>query len=120
MLYTKHIVDTVPMTSWGRSFYNNFLSMFPWAIIAIAKESDIVSEFCILFNFLSLFFFSYHRSKDMTKSDTEGKFTGIVLTVVSMSCLVGIGISVSVMSTTLFISIILHLFFFSSSFFVLI
>eukprot|EP00026_Physarum_polycephalum_P012308 Phypoly_transcript_12602.p1 GENE.Phypoly_transcript_12602~~Phypoly_transcript_12602.p1 ORF type:complete len:309 (-),score=26.63 Phypoly_transcript_12602:100-1026(-) len=71
MLYTKHICDTVPMTSWGRSFYNNFLSMFPWAVMAIAKEADFVLAFY-----------------------EEGSFTGIVFTVVVLSCLVGIGISI--------------------------
>jgi len=35
MLYTKHIVDTVPMTSWGRSFYNNFLALFPVLVMAV-------------------------------------------------------------------------------------
>jgi len=71
MIYTKHIVDTVPMTSWGRSFYNNFLSMFPWAVIAIAQEYNVVTNFY-----------------------AEGLFTGVVLVVVAMSCFVGIGISI--------------------------
>jgi len=71
MLYTKHICDTVPMTSWGRSFYNNFLSMFPWIFFALLKESTQVSTFY-----------------------EEGNVTGIVYTVVFMSCVLGIGISI--------------------------
>lgn len=72
MLYTKHIVDTVPMTSWGRSFYNNFLSMFPWAALAYVQETTKVLDFY-----------------------DAASFTTTVLVVILMSCFVGIGISIS-------------------------
>jgi len=71
MLYTKHIVDTVPMTSWGRSFYNNFLSMFPFAILALVQEKE----------------------KVMGYFATE-QFTTIVFIVILLSCVIGIGISI--------------------------
>jgi len=71
MLYTKRIVDTVPMTSWGRSFYNNFISMFPLLIWGLYREQTKVQEFI-----------------------AEGHFTTPVFIVVFMSCVVGIGISI--------------------------
>jgi len=33
VLYIKHIVNNVPMTSWGRSFYNNFLALPPTLLL---------------------------------------------------------------------------------------
>lgn len=71
MLYTKHIVDTVPMTSWGRSFYNNFLSMFPFLIVAVIQEKEKVVEY----------FYT-------------GQFTTLTFVVVLLSCMIGIGISI--------------------------
>jgi len=71
MLYTKRIVDTVPMTSWGRSFYNNFISMFPLGLWALYNEKVRVEEFI-----------------------AAGNFTSGVFTVVLCSCIVGIGISI--------------------------
>lgn len=32
-VYVKHTIETVKMTSWGRVFYTNFLSLFPLAIV---------------------------------------------------------------------------------------
>jgi len=72
MLYTKHIVDSVKMTSWGRSYYNNVLSMFPFALLALVKEKEKISEL--------------YQADMVTVS---------VMIVVLLSCLVGIGISIS-------------------------
>jgi len=70
MLYTKHIVDTVPMSSWGRSFYNNFLSLFPVFIMVFALGEH--------------------------KFDTQQEFTQpITAILVTISCIMGLGISIS-------------------------
>jgi len=73
MLYVKHIIDTVPMSNWGRSYYNNLLSMGPLFVIAIlngefAKLSDLYEE--------------------------NGMPFGTQV-VVLLSCVIGIGISIS-------------------------
>jgi solute carrier family 35 protein len=44
-LFIEHIVDTVPMTSWGRSFYNNYLSLIPvFFMILISREHIKIQE----------------------------------------------------------------------------
>jgi len=74
MLYTKHIVDTVPMSSWGRSFYNNFISIFPVAIMAVAlKEPTELQEY-------------------IETSSCDQPITTIM---VVLSCIMGLGISIS-------------------------
>jgi len=73
MLYTKHVVDTVPMTSWGRSYYNNFLSIFPVLIMIFA--SGEVEKGQLLFD--------------------EGFAQPITTIMVVLSCLMGLGISIS-------------------------
>jgi GDP-mannose transporter len=73
MLYTKHIVDTVPMTSWGRSFYNNYLSLVPvFLMILITNEHNKVQQL--------------HEA---------GEITTAAVTMVMLSCIVGLGISIS-------------------------
>jgi len=73
MLYTKHIVDTVPMTSWGRSFYNNYLSLVPvFLMILITNEHNKVQQL--------------HEA---------GEITTAAVTMVMLSCVVGLGISIS-------------------------
>lgn len=48
MLYVKHIIDTVPMSNWGRSYYNNLLSMGPLFVIALLNgEIGKLGELCI-------------------------------------------------------------------------
>jgi len=73
MLYVKHILETVQMTNWGRSFYNNFLSMFPLFFIALLN-----GEFSRMFELYD-----------------EGSISGSIILVVFLSCFVGIGISIS-------------------------
>jgi len=73
MLYVKHVIATVPMSNWGRSYYNNFLSMFPLFIIAVAN-----GEISKASNLLD-----------------EGEISTGALFVVFLSCIVGIGISIS-------------------------
>jgi len=74
MLYTKHIVDTVPMTSWGRSFYNNFLSIFPVAImIGITQE---------------------HIKGPLIYENGEWE-QPVTMIMVVLSCIMGLGISIS-------------------------
>jgi len=73
MLYVKHVIDTVPMSNWGRSYYNNLLSMLPLlAIASMGKDFTTISEL-----------------------NETGDITTSVLLVVLMSCIVGIGISIS-------------------------
>jgi GDP-mannose transporter len=73
MLYTKHILDTVPMTSWGRSFYNNFLGTVPC--------------FCLL-----LFFGENTKVKDILETQVISFGT---VAIVAFSCAVGLGISIA-------------------------
>eukprot|EP00976_Prorocentrum_cordatum_P019791 401287-Prorocentrum_minimum.AAC.1 len=35
MVYIKYIVDTVPMTSWGRVYYQNLLALPPLLILGL-------------------------------------------------------------------------------------
>jgi len=74
MLYTKHIVDTVPMSSWGRSFYNNFLSLFPvfFMVAALGEYNGLMLS--------------------VENSDFEQPITTIM---VILSCIMGLGISIS-------------------------
>lgn len=74
MLYTKHIVDTVPMSSWGRSFYNNFLSLFPVGLMVIAFGE----------------FGKYQSASEA--GELQQPWTGIW---VGVSCIMGLGISIS-------------------------
>ncbi len=71
MLYTKHIVDTVKMTSWGRSFYNNFLALVPVFIMVLLN-----GELTQISNAL----------------ETGILFPGFF---VALSCIMGLGISIS-------------------------
>jgi len=72
MLYVKYIVDSVQMTPWGRSFYNNLLSLPPvLLIIFLTSEQYKVAE---IFN--------------------EGITVGTWL-IVGISCIMGLGISIS-------------------------
>eukprot|EP01114_Cavostelium_apophysatum_P021846 TRINITY_DN772_c0_g1_i1.p1 TRINITY_DN772_c0_g1~~TRINITY_DN772_c0_g1_i1.p1 ORF type:complete len:328 (-),score=84.94 TRINITY_DN772_c0_g1_i1:87-1070(-) len=73
MLYTKHIVDTVPMSSWGRSFYNNFLSLFPVAVMVFISGEHVTGPL-------------KYENGDM---DTR------TLVMVVLSCIMGLGISIS-------------------------
>jgi len=42
VLYIKHIVNQVPMSSWGRSFYNNTLAIIPLLfVLVIGGEGNI-------------------------------------------------------------------------------
>jgi len=42
-LYTKHITNSVPMSSWGRSFYNNTLAMIPMLIFMfLTGETEVI------------------------------------------------------------------------------
>jgi len=71
MLYTKHIVDTVPMSSWGRSYYNNILATVPVLLIALASgEPD--------------------KYASVTIEDPFSTY-GLVI----LSCLMGLGISIA-------------------------
>jgi len=73
MLYVKHIIDTVPMTSWGRSFYNNLLAALPLFVFAVANgEMAKLSEFY-----------------------ADGDLTVSVAVKIFLSCVIGIGISIS-------------------------
>lgn len=73
MLYVKHIVDSVQMSSWGRSFYNNFLSLPPVLIIIFltGEQSRVASLY------------------------DEGLISFGVISVVALSCVMGLGISIS-------------------------
>jgi len=73
MLYVKHVIDTVPMSNWGRSYYNNLLSMLPLLAIAIMGNESII----------------------LSKMYEGSELTPSVIIVVLMSCFVGIGISIS-------------------------
>jgi len=73
MLYVKHVIDTIPMSNWGRSYYNNLLSMAPLFFFALANSE--LSKFGDLYE--------------------EGAFSARVLLIVFFSCVVGIGISIS-------------------------
>eukprot|EP01119_Soliformovum_irregulare_P012909 TRINITY_DN3388_c0_g1_i4.p1 TRINITY_DN3388_c0_g1~~TRINITY_DN3388_c0_g1_i4.p1 ORF type:complete len:322 (-),score=85.01 TRINITY_DN3388_c0_g1_i4:176-1141(-) len=74
MLYTKHIVDTVPMSSWGRSFYNNILATVPVLLIALVSGED-------------------QKFAAMRENGIDDEFTTYLL--VGLSCLMGLGISIS-------------------------
>jgi len=73
MLYTKHIVDTVPMSSWGRSFYNNYLSLVPvFLMILMSNEHNKVQQLY-----------------------ESGEIGNGAFVLVFLSCIVGLGISIS-------------------------
>lgn len=45
MIYIKHLCETVDMTHWGRVFYNNFMAIFPLALVGIGLgESSFVAN----------------------------------------------------------------------------
>lgn len=45
MVYIKHLCETVKMAHWGRVLYNNFLALFPLAIIGIGLgETNLVAN----------------------------------------------------------------------------
>jgi len=73
MLYTKHIVDTVPMSSWGRSFYNNYLALLPVFIMVLFSNEHV-------------------KLQELYES---GEIGSVAFTLVSLSCIVGLGISIS-------------------------
>jgi len=73
MLYVKHVIDTVPMSNWGRSYYNNLLSLVPLCCFALANNE--LNKFGDLYE--------------------DGAFSFGVLVIVFLSCVVGIGISIS-------------------------
>lgn len=39
-VYIKYICDTIPMTSWGRVWYTNFISMFPLIFVGLGFGED--------------------------------------------------------------------------------
>mmetsp|Transcript_47761 Transcript_47761/g.91320 ORF Transcript_47761/g.91320 Transcript_47761/m.91320 type:complete len:328 (-) Transcript_47761:646-1629(-) len=45
-VYIKYVCDTVPMTSWGRVYYTNLLSLAPVTILGLAfQEHRLISDF---------------------------------------------------------------------------
>ena len=74
MLYTKHIVDTVPMSSWGRSFYNNIISVPPVLAMALMTREDVKYGLIV------------------AENGFEQPTTFIM---VVLSCVMGLGISIS-------------------------
>mmetsp|Transcript_12332 Transcript_12332/g.29515 ORF Transcript_12332/g.29515 Transcript_12332/m.29515 type:complete len:342 (-) Transcript_12332:23-1048(-) len=71
-LYIKHIVSTVQMTSWGRSFYNNVLAMGPLLLPWYLSDSETVATL-----------------------QTKGSFGAGALWAVVLSCVLGLCISVT-------------------------
>jgi len=73
-IYIKHIVDTVPMTSWGRSFYNNLIAIVPVSIMAIVYSEPLKYQLHV------------------ENNDFQQPITMIM---VILSCIMGLGISIS-------------------------
>lgn len=45
-VYIKHVCDTVPMTSWGRVFYTNLLSVIPVTLLGLGfGEHKLIMDF---------------------------------------------------------------------------
>jgi solute carrier family 35 protein len=71
VLYIKYITNSVQMTSWGRSFYNNTLALPVILVVSIATgEFFKVNEFF-----------------------AEGYFTNFTYFMIFLSCVMGLGIS---------------------------
>lgn len=68
-LYIKYVCDTVPMTSWGRVYYTNFLASLPVTFLGLLFREDVVIM--------------------------EFEWTWESVTALMVSCLVGIGMSYS-------------------------
>jgi len=69
MLYVRHVVESVPMTTWGRVYYNNLLSLPPALLLFILFRED----------------------KALSASTTAWSMG--TLGVLLISCVVGVGIS---------------------------
>ena len=81
MLYTKHIVNTVKMTNWGRSYYNNVLALGPVAIMVLISGEPQ--------KFLDL----YYSGTPLPYF--PGSFEFLSKVFVPLSCLMGLGISIA-------------------------
>jgi solute carrier family 35 protein len=45
-VYIKHVCDTVPMTSWGRVYYTNLLSVIPVTLLGLGfGEHKVIMDF---------------------------------------------------------------------------
>ena len=45
-VYIKHVCDTVPMTSWGRVYYTNLLSVIPVTLLGLGfGEHRLIMDF---------------------------------------------------------------------------
>jgi solute carrier family 35 protein len=45
-VYIKHVCDTVPMTSWGRVYYTNLLSVIPITLVGLSfGEHNMIADF---------------------------------------------------------------------------
>lgn len=68
-VYIKYVCDTVPMTSWGRVYYTNLLSLAPVTLLGLAfNEHNTIAEF---------------------------QWTGPSIWALSLSCLCGVAMSYS-------------------------
>mmetsp|Transcript_22387 Transcript_22387/g.26978 ORF Transcript_22387/g.26978 Transcript_22387/m.26978 type:complete len:328 (+) Transcript_22387:238-1221(+) len=68
-VFIKYVCDTVPMTSWGRVWYTNFLSLFPLVLVGFAfDEHHMIQEF---------------------------QWTGPSVYALTVSCICGVGMSYS-------------------------
>ena len=72
-VYIKHVVSTVSMTSWGRSYYNNLLAMGPLVVAWVLSE----------------------RQGELETLSAQGSFGAQALLAVGGSCVLGVCISVS-------------------------
>jgi len=72
VLYIKHIVNSVQMTAWGRSYYNNLLALGPIIVcLAFTNEGSLLSDFL-----------------------TEG-IDPLTVIMVLLSCFVGLSLSIT-------------------------
>ena len=102
-VYIKHVVSTVAMTSWGRSYYNNVLAMGPlmvaWSLNTRHTEVDLLIEkqafgleallavalSCALGVCLSVSAFHCRRQLDATSYSVLGNMNKVLAVLINCS-----------------------------------
>jgi len=82
VLYIKYIVEKVPMSSWGRSYYNNTLALIPLGIALL-----FVNEKYVLYDFITLYFdFNFRDNLPVISIVVLSCFAGLLLSLAGFMC----------------------------------